>query len=36
MITVTDNAVKRIKFLLNKHECEGGSVLAFKVEGARE
>lgn len=31
MITVTDNAVKRIKFLLNKHECGGG--LRLGVQG---
>lgn len=31
MITVTDNAVNRIKFLLKKHECEGG--LRLGVQG---
>ncbi|HLH01953.1 MAG TPA: iron-sulfur cluster assembly accessory protein [Bryobacteraceae bacterium] len=31
MITVTDNAVKRIKQLLEKHNCEGG--LRLGVQG---
>jgi iron-sulfur cluster assembly protein len=31
MITVTDNAVKRIKQLLEKHDCEGG--LRLGVQG---
>ena len=31
MITVTDNAVRRIKQLLEKHQCEGG--LRLGVQG---